>query len=171
MSLLSKLLGGKKPSLSDVVELFQGKEEKPAAKAVYTPVNPSAPMEPAHAAFPEETPLGRSWGKRMPNEPNQFNYPGSYIEYFEDIFRREFSDLRVTRAQNSLSSRVTAYTFFAAEQTALVVELCSQRSDVMKLRRECERNGTPYLRFYYDHEGWWNARSYVVARMNKALKR
>ena len=32
------------------------------------------------------------------------------------------------------------------------------------------KEGVPYLRFYKDHEGWWNARSYVVSRIEKALK-
>ena len=29
--------------------------------------------------------------------------------------------------------------------------------------------GIPYLRFYYNHEGWWNTRSYVTRRIANAL--
>jgi hypothetical protein len=34
-----------------------------------------------------------------------------------------------------------------------------------KLRNECRAQGIPYLRFYYDHDGWWNTRSYVTRRI------
>ena len=29
--------------------------------------------------------------------------------------------------------------------------------------------GLPYLRFYFDHEGWWNTRAYVTKRVAEAL--
>ena len=167
MSLLSKLLGGKKPTLSDVVELLQGKEQKPApSKPAYTAPRPA---ESVCEAFVEETPIGRSWGVKMPNEPNQFNYPGNYREYFEEIFREDFSELTFYREQNPLSYKTTSYTFFRGARKVLAIELCAQGTDVYKLRRSCEREGVPYLRFYYDHEGWWNARSYVVRRMREAI--
>lgn len=168
MSLLSKLLGGKKPSLSDVVDLLQGKEQKPASQ----PVRPASRPEPAYTVNMregEETPLGRSWGERMPNEPNQYNFPGSYLQYFEDIFNREFAAYRVVREQNPRTDKTTVYTFFEGARTALVVEILSRRADVQKLRSDCQRNRIPYLRFYYDYDGWWNARSYVVNRIRKAL--
>ena len=170
MSLLSKLLGGKKPSLSDVVELFQEKEQKPASSPVSHSYN--ARPEPAYTVeMGEETPIGRSWGERMPNEPNQYNYPGSYREYFEDIFSREFAAYRTVRSENPRTDKASSYTFFAGDKPALVVELLSRSCDAKQIREGCRRSGTPYLRFYYDYEGWWNARSYVVNRMNKALGR
>lgn len=170
MSLLSKLLGGKKPTLSEVVDLFQGKEQKPSSQ----PARPASRPEPAYTAnmsYGEETPIGRSWGERMPNEPNQYNFPGSYIQYFEDIFNREFAAYRVVRSQNPRTDKTTVYTFYDGARTALVVELLSRRADVKQLRSDCARDRIPYLRFYYDYEGWWNARSYVVRRINNALGR
>ena len=169
MSLLSKLLSGKKPTLSDVVDLLQGKEEK----------NPAAqPAKPAQTYHPEpvytepegeETPIGRSWGERMPNEPNQYNYPGTYREYFEDIFSTEFADLTAYREPNPRSSKASAYSLFRGTQKVLVIELLSRSCDVYQVRNACRKSGTPYLRFYYDYDGWWNARSYVVNRIRKAL--
>ena len=50
-----------------------------------------------------------------------------------------------------------------------MVEITAQSADIRKLRRDCERAGMPYLRFYYNHDGWWNARSYVVKRIKTAL--
>ena len=174
MSLLSKILNGKKPSLSDVVELIQGKEKKPdgqtqkPAQNSYT--QPAHYAQPAYSEHePEETPLGRSWGEKMPKEPNQYNYPGIYREYFEDIFSKDFPDLTVYREPNPRSTKASAYSFFRGTQKVLVVELLSRSCDVYQVRNACRRSGTPYLRFYYDYEGWWNARSYVVNRMRKAL--
>lgn len=169
MSLLSKLFGGKKPSISDVADLLQGKDQKPASvQAGYSAPRP-ANQTPDYAL--EETPIGRSWGERMPNEPNQYNYTGTYREYFEDIFSRDFPAWRVTRSFNPYSEKSTAYTFFDESRTVLVVELVSCRSNLQRLRRDCGRKGIPYLRFYYDYHGWWNARSYVVNRINAALGR
>ena len=167
MSLLSKLLGGKKPSLSDVVDLLQGKEQKPAPSQADNFA--SRPANPAPEALEEMTPIGRSWGERMPNEPNQYNFPGSYLQYFEDIFNRDFAAYRVIRSENPRSDRTTIYSFYDFDKLVLVVEIMSRRADLQQLRRDCRRNGTPYLRFYHDYEGWWNARSYVVRRIRAAL--
>ena len=32
-------------------------------------------------------PSGFSWGPKMPAEENQYNYGGSYIDYFREIFK------------------------------------------------------------------------------------
>jgi hypothetical protein len=169
MSLLSKLLGGKKPTLSDVVELLQGKEQKPAASTPSYTYTAPRPAEPVYEAQLEPTPLGRSWGEAMPNEPNQYNYPGTWQAYFEDIFSKEFAAYRCVRENNPLSSKAVSYTFYEGTQKVLAVELLSEGCDVYRLRRQCERENVPYLRFYYNHAGWWNARSYVVNRMQKAM--
>ena len=153
MSLFSKLFGGKRSSRPDAAEPWNRTQRS------------------AFGADEDETPIGRSWGERMPNEPNQYNYPGSYRDYFEDIFSREFEDYRVRRSENPRTDRAVAYTFFDGARTALVVELLSRRTDTQVLRRSCERSGIPYLRFYYDYHGWWNARSYVVNRIQDALRR
>ena len=169
MSLLSKLLGGKKPTLSEVVDLFQTKEQKPASQ----PARPANRPEPVYTVYmsddAEETPIGRSWGERMPNEPNQYNYPGSYLQYFEDIFNRDFAAYRVNRSSNPRTNNTTVYSFYDGARLTLVVEIMSRRGDLQQLRLDCARSRTPYLRFYYDYYSWWNARSYVVNRIRKAL--
>ena len=169
MSLLSKLLSGKKPTLDEVVDLFKEKE-KPAAKPVQ-PTYSNRPEPVYHEPEGEETPIGRSWGERMPKEPNQYNYPGTYRQYFEDIFNREFAAYRVVRSENPKSGKASSYTFLTAERPVLVVELLSRSCDVCQIRSSCRKSGTPYLRFYYDYDGWWNARSYVVRRINEAIAR
>ncbi|MBO4418659.1 MAG: hypothetical protein J5789_02395 [Oscillospiraceae bacterium] len=175
MSLLSKLLGGKKPTLSDVVDLLQGKDGQPDKPAQPEPVPAqNSWTAPAQNCQPEpaaEGPSGFSWGERMPDEPNQYNYHGSFREYFEDIFQRDFAEYQVSRQENSRSSGACAYTFTQGAETLLAVELLSRRNDVYKLRNDCRKQGIPYLRFYYDVDGWWNTRAYVIDRVSKALAR
>ena len=45
----------------------------------------------------------------------------------------------------------------------------SENSEANKLRASCRAQGLPYVRFYYDHDGWWNTRSYVAGRTRAAL--
>ena len=52
---------------------------------------------------------------------------------------------------------------------ALVVELLSQGSDAYRLRKQCRADGIAYLRYYYDHEGWWNTKAYVIECTRGAL--
>ena len=111
---------------------------------------------------------GLSWGEFMPSEPNQHNFPGSYTEYFESIFREELPQFTVT-SETVRNGTGTVYTFLDGETKALVIELMSDRCSAKALRRECQQAGVPYLRFYYDHDGWWNTRSYVVGRIQSAL--
>ncbi|MBQ7246706.1 MAG: hypothetical protein IJS22_01250 [Lachnospiraceae bacterium] len=113
-------------------------------------------------------PSGFSWGEVMPAEENQFNYHGTYLQYFEEIFRSEFAAYDVSRETVSDGNR-HIFTFTSGGRKALVVELMPQSSASRKLRENCRREGTPYLRYYYDHEGWWNTRSYVTERTRKAL--
>lgn len=111
---------------------------------------------------------GNSWGPVMPQEENQFNYKGTYKEYFNDIFRSEFSSYDI-ESSDSPNGRVTVFVFMKDNKKALVVELLSQKSSVYKLRSHCAREKIPYLRYYYDHHGWWNTRSYVTERTRDAL--
>ena len=106
----------------------------------------------------------------MPAEENQYNFSGSYTEYFEKIFHEEFPDLTFDR-KDPKNMWGHIYTFTGAAGKALVIELLSQKSDPKKLREKCRQEGTPYLRFYYDYEGWWNTKAYVIDRMKKALGR
>lgn len=136
--------------------------------------NTSDNTQPAdYSANNQETTLqagksGNSWGPVMPQEENQFNYKGTYKEYFNDIFRSEFSSYNI-EVSDSNNGRSTVFVFMDGDTKALVVELLSQKSSVYKLRSHCEREKIPYLRYYYDHHGWWNTRSYVTERTRKAL--
>lgn len=111
---------------------------------------------------------GCSWGPVMPAEENQFNYPGTYIEYFDHVFKTEFPEYRIT-CENARNYTATIFIFWNGPQRALVVELLPQHSAAVKLKNDCRANGTPYLRYYYDHEGWWNTYSYVRDRTRAAL--
>ena len=177
MSLFSKIFGENKDARS-VLENFAKSvkeelesENRPAASSAQASgpaphqgqVIPSSEPAPAQSA-----PFGVSWGKEMPAEPNQFNYPGTYTQYFEEIFREEFPDYLVRKDIPNVKNAVV-YTFVQGEKRALVVELLPSRSESRRLRNECRRAGVPYLRYYIDHEGWWNTRAYVTQRTRSAL--
>ena len=104
------------------------------------------------------------------DKENQYNSGLSYIDYFAKIFREDYSDYSLAieqgRCQNS-----TVMVLSKNGSKALVVELLSERSSAYKLRNECMAEGVPYVRFYHDHDGWVNARSYVTSRVNQALGR
>ena len=170
MSLLSKLLGkaGSELGLDKLVKAVTDAANQTAGNAGDAEKPETyRPEEPRPDAVP--TPFGRSWGETMPTEENQFNYNGTYDQYFEEIFRTEFSTYRLER-QDVPGGRRVIFTFWDGARKALVVELLNQSSDSQKLRRDCRVTGVPYLRYYYDHEGWWNTRSYVVDRTRKALE-
>ena len=111
---------------------------------------------------------GFSWGENMPSEENQFNYPGTYVEYFRHVFSEDFPSYRLTD-ESVRKGKATVITLWNGEQKALVVELMSETSSAEKIRYSCQKEGIPYLRFYYNHHGWWNTRAYVVMRTRNAL--
>lgn len=113
-------------------------------------------------------PSGFSWGPVMPDEENQYNYNGTYKEYFDDVFRSEFSGYMI-ESVDANGGRATVFTFWEGGKKALVVELISRKSSVYKLRSDCKAMGIPYLRFYHDYHGWWNTREYVKQRTHNAL--
>ncbi|MBO4604679.1 MAG: hypothetical protein J5657_05215 [Clostridiales bacterium] len=117
----------------------------------------------------EPTPSGFSWGEEMPAEENQYNFGGSYREYFEKIFSEDFPDLAAAKEIPEKFPNRTTYRLSRGGAVALVVELLPESTATKKVRKECEAAGTPYVRFYYDHDGWWNTRAYVVDRIRKAL--
>ena len=137
-------------------KLFGGASSAPSAPAPY--------QEPVH----NDSPSGFSWGENMPDEENQFNYNGTFWEYFENIFRSDFSHLRFEKKELNPSKRFV-YEFYSGEAIVLVVELMSQSCAANMYRNDCERSGIPYRRFYHDHDGWWNTRGYVIKRMQDAL--
>ena len=58
---------------------------------------------------------------------------------------------------------------FAVRAQTAHIAMLGQSSAAYKIRRDCLRQGIPYLRYYYDHEGWWNTRAYVTQRTRAAL--
>ncbi len=112
---------------------------------------------------------GDSWGEMMPEEENQYNFGGTYIQYFENIFDTEFSEYRYDREDIAGTQR-TFYTFYAGGTKVLMLELMNEGSSAQKIRNTAWKENVPYLRFYYDHDGWWNTRSYVVRRMKEAIR-
>ena len=172
MDFLSKLFSDAKKELNPLLEKLKEaaanlpQEEKPKPETKPAPAQTDTEAEaprPQRMAYPD----GRSWGEIMPEEENQFSFNGSYRLYFEQIFRSEFPQYRLE--EQYIDGNRTVYTFWSGSRKALVVELMSQRCEAKKLRRTCGEQGIPYLRYYFDHEGWWNTRSYVVNRTKKAL--
>ncbi|MBQ6163728.1 MAG: hypothetical protein IJK23_04550 [Clostridia bacterium] len=161
MGLLSKFLKGEGAKVledvgKDLLSKALGNEaQKPAAQQ-----SASSPA-PAQSDYESDNP----WDI-MPAEENQYSFAGPYTAYFSGIFASEFPAYNVTQEPAGSS---TVCTFRQGGAKALVVELKSEKSEANRLRTECSRAGIPYLRFYYDHEGWWNTRSYVVNRVRAAL--
>ncbi len=113
---------------------------------------------------------GDSWGEQMPAEPNQYNFNGDYLQYFENIFGTEFARYSIDRmADQGQGSRRWIYNFYNGTVKVLVIELMPESSTAKRTRTAAAREGVPYLRFYYNHRGWWNTRSYVVRRIKTAL--
>ncbi len=164
MGLLSKLLGGEDAGkkLEKLVKTVVEAAERPAARPGGTAAHTAEP------AGDSPWPGGFSWGPIMPAEENQYNCGAPYRDYFEHVFRDDFPQLRFER-ELLRSGKATVYTFFEGSRKALTVELMSEKSEAKQLRRRCAQEGVPYLRFYYDHEGWWNTREYVDARIRGAL--
>lgn len=118
----------------------------------------------------ENAESGDSWGPDMPDEPNQYNYDGTYLEYFTDIFKTEFGDYTFEIETDDADRPKTVIEFWDTFNKVLVVELMPETSEARRLRNDCAAKGIPYLRFYYNHDGWWNTRSYVVRRVKAALE-
>ncbi len=111
---------------------------------------------------------GFSWGPVMPDEENQYNYNGTYKEYFSDVFRSTYPMYSIEDYE-AHNGRTTVFVFREGERKALVVELLSRKSSAYKLRSDCKAEWIPYLRFYYDFDGWWNTKEYVKQRTRIAL--
>lgn len=164
-----KSIAGK--AISDAVSDGIKKAVGPAAGEQKEPVQSSHSGQVISNGAPKaaETPSGRSWGETMPAEPNQYNYNGTWKQYFENIFLTEFASYRKTH-EKGYGKTTDVYRFYKGDDQVLVVELCPSKFDGSSLRSKCRGLGIPYLRFYYDYDGWWNTRSYVVDRMQKAIK-
>ena len=175
MSLLSKLFGDNKTAESALdfmknaaKEVVETAEKLQKEKSVSFSQG-SAPKESTYVKIDApDVRSGDSWGEQMPSEENQYNFNGTYTAYFEHIFREEFPSVQFTVSQG-MNPANPIYSFFCNGKKVLVLELKSESSTAQRFRKAAEKEGIPYLRFYYDHAGWWNTRSYVVGRMRKVL--
>ena len=85
MDFLSKLLKG-------------DKSVQKAAKDFLNNLMADTPSQPAQkpaqqaSIFSSKQQSGFSWGDVMPEEENQYNFNGSFMEYFEGIFRAELPE-------------------------------------------------------------------------------
>ncbi|MBO4392221.1 MAG: hypothetical protein J5816_02840 [Clostridia bacterium] len=170
MSLLSKLLGGDKKAEKAAKDFLTGLLGNAQQNTVnQNNQNSSVNVPPAARPVSYASASGFSWGEDMPNEENQFNFNGTFTQYFESIFNSDFSSYRYEKEMLRGGSRIV-YTFYGAVGKVLVVELMPESSSAYKLRNDCKNSNIAYLRFYYNHHGWWNTRSYVVSRMRSVLK-
>ncbi|MBP5166631.1 MAG: hypothetical protein ILP09_05155 [Oscillospiraceae bacterium] len=170
MGLLSKLFDGNKDlekTAKDLLTgLFNAAEQKASGSG--NEAGTTAPGAERAGADPD-APSGFSWGDNMPDEENQYNFNGTFSQYFENIFASDFAEYRFEK-QELGSSRRIAYTFYSGASKALVVELMPETCSAYKFRNDCKKEGVPYTRFYIDHDGWWNTRKYVVTRMREAIR-
>lgn len=171
MGFLDKLFGS---NVADKIKNSAEAVAKEATNAVNAAANPNSAASNARPASTAPAPSssgaesGFSWGPTMPNEENQFNYPGTYDQYFLDVYSKNFPAYRLTTEPVRKGS-ATVITFWSGEAKALVVELMSDTSSAESIRRNCYKERVPYLRFYYNHQGWWNTKAYVLERTSKAL--
>ena len=174
MSLLGKLFGDEKKAesaLDFLKNMVEGKEKEAQQAAAAQPVQEERPSYAASeqsAAQEELAPAGTWWGDRMPAEENQFSYPGPYQDYFAKVYAEEFPQYRIEQSESRYNG-APVFTFWEGDRKALVTEILGSSSSAQKLRRDCASQGIPYLRYYHDHHGWWNARSYIVNRTKGAL--
>ncbi len=125
---------------------------------------------PKEADGPKPGAFGVSWGEEMPAEENLFNSGKAPAAYFKDIFLAEFADYELAEEAGwGGADRSWIFRFRKGGEDKLVVELLPENSSAVKLREKCRKQGLPYLRYYTNHEGWWNTRSYVVNRTRAAL--
>ena len=108
------------------------------------------------------------WENEIPKEENQFNFEGTYYEYFDHIFKEEFPEFVISNGCGDVKDS-WVFTFWREYNRALVVEILPENSSSAVLRRQCEYEGMAYLRFYHNHKGWWNTRNYVITRTRRAL--
>ena len=174
MGILSKLV----KTIMTNVEQLQNAQNAQDAQNTQEP-QPAAPhqgfvIKPEASAEAQSThqsgEFGVSWGSTMPEEENQFNFLGTYQQYFETVFRENFPEYEVVR-EDCEKRPATIFTFFKGEDRVLVVEIISQNSKSQAVRRNCRANGVPYLRYYHNHYGWWNTKTYVVNRTAASLRR
>ncbi len=160
MGLFSKLFGNAidEKTVKGVFDDLSKAVNGPGRNKQSEQTNYSAPA----AAAPEIS-------DEKPAEENQYNFKGTYIQYFDKVFREEFPEYEISYERSSLNRTSTIFTFRSSGNVVLYVELMTERSTANRFREKCKKEGTPYLRYYYDHNGWWNTRKYITDRTRKAL--
>ena len=173
MSFLSKLFGGDKNAEKAAKDILNGlfaeankNQNNNQQQQKKEETKPAQEQQQQQTYDPELS----EW-EQIPNEECQYNYSGSFEQYFENIFAADFPAYRTEKSyvnKPDCKKRV-AYTFYNGAAKVLVVELMSESCEAKKFREDVKRSGVSYLRFYYDHEGWWNKRSYVTSRIRAIL--
>ena len=162
---LAKQVGAAAEAIANEAEKAAKQAAEKAAEGKAAPAQRDASPAPREESA---APSGLSWGEEMPEEENQFNFNGSYQAYFEHIFAADFPAYGVEK-ESKAGSRRAVYTLTQGGRKALVVEVMSETSSAQRVRKACAAENVPYLRFYHDHSGWWNTRSYVTGRIRAAL--
>lgn len=179
MGLFSNLLGNSGKDLDDALNKMKNladdilddgqiNSQPNQSSAPVANAEPLRDPEPSYSTFVEEAECGDSWGPVMPSEPNQFNSGLSYQDYFSKVFNQAFPAYQIDK-EDVRNGSAMVFTFSQAGSKKLVVEVISERSNPYKVRKDCRAQGIPYLRYYYDYNGWWNTESYVSRRTSKAL--
>lgn len=176
MGLFSNLFGSNGKELDDAFkqmknfagDIIDDGQLNNSPKQQATVSTPSYNTAPAAQSYVEDGPSGDSWGPVMPSEENQFNSGLSYQDYFSKVFTEGFPSYQIDK-EDVRNGSAMLFTFSQSGAKKLVVEVISQKSSPYKVRNDCRSQGIPYLRYYYDYDGWWNTRSYVIRRTSKAL--
>ena len=165
---LDNALNQMKNLADDILDDGQINNQPNQSSAPAFNAEPLRESEQMDSSFIEEGESGDSWGPKMPAEPNQFNSGLSYQDYFSKVFGESFPDYQVNREAHKLG-KATLYTFYLAGVKKLVVEVTSCSVYRYKVAKDCRAEGVPYLRYYYDYDGWWNTASYVTRRTARVL--
>ena len=180
MSFLNNLLDALKKEVKEVENKVSEAVADAAKEEAKKPVQPIIPQGqgvnghtgivvgggsvPASQSWEEES----SWYDEVPDEECQYNSGMNYLDYFTKVFREEFPGYEIA-LDTIEAGRRYKYTFMKGGAVALIVELMTEKSEANKFRRDTLRQGIPYLRFYFDHEGWWNTRAYIRERVSQKL--
>ena len=169
MGLLGKLFGD--DDLDKKAKGFFDGLVKSVQNTAQSSGNNNAPVQTSYQqeAPAQSAPVGVSWGPVKPAEENQFNSGLSYQDYFEKVYREEFPEYSISREMKKTGTGCN-FTFEKDGRVCLKVEVISRSTNPYKLMRDCREAGIGYTRFYHNNHGWWNTRSYVVARTRAAIK-
>ena len=171
MGLFSKLVGNDKDAKKavDFLKGVVGDAVNEVAKAAEAAkASGGATPQEARAAVPSSQSMEDGRYSSIPAEENQYNFQGTWLQYFDKILHEDWDEYSIRR-EEGYDDRCPLFVFYSGAKKELVIELKTERSTAQRIKKQCAAEGVRYLRFYYDHEGWWNTRAYVRARISKAL--